>query len=157
MPSPETITHTIVLQPAPDLQRLSPPDTTPNFTAAQAWATLTNNGLDKPAATGKVQLLLGDLYSQTPATIQNYSWPPTSSNPDTNALPVYTHTLVWALYSQHQPVVGTGGGTLAGPPTEPGHSSTTAPQPACFFESTVSYIDATTGKALFSETFPPNQ
>lgn len=161
MPSPETVTHTMVLQPAPNLQRLSPPDATPKFTAAQAWATLTNNGLDRPTATGRVQLLLGDLYSQTPATIQNYSWPPTSSNPDTNAQPVYTHTLVWALYSQHQAVVGTGGGALAGPPIRQGGSSTTTatttPRPACFFESTVSYIDAATGKALFSETFPPNQ
>ena len=159
MPSPETVTQTMALQPAPNLQRLSPPDATPKITAAQAWATLT--GLDRPTATGKVQLLLGVLYSQTPATIQNYNWPPTSSNPDTNAQPTYTHTLVWALYSQHQPVVGTGGGTLAGPPTGPGHPSTTTattiPVPACFFESTVSYIDATTGKPLFSETFPPDQ
>lgn len=161
MPSPETVTQTMVIQPAPNLQRLSPPDATPNITSAQAWATLTNNGLDRPTATGKVQLLLGDLYSQTPATIQNYTWPPTSSNPDTNARPIYTHTLVWALYSQHQAVVGTGGGSLAGPPTrqggEPTPTATTIPGPACFFESTVSYIDATTGKALFSETFPPNQ
>lgn len=161
MPQPETVSRTMDIQPAPNLQRLSPPDATPKITAAQAWATLTNNGPVRPTAIGKVQLLLGDLYSQNPATIQNYTWPPTSSNPDTNAQPIYTHTLVWAVYSQHQAVVGSGGGSLARPPAQQGGAptttATTTPRPICSFESTASYIDATTGHALFSETFPPNQ
>jgi hypothetical protein len=154
MPTPAVVTRTLVLQPKPNLEQLSPPDTAAKITASQAWAAMISNGVELPVATGPVQILLGDLYSQTPATIQNYTWPPTSNNPDTNTQPIYTHTLVWAIYSQHQPEVTSGGPYIA---PSPGMTTTTVPHPPCFFESAVTYIDATTGQGLSSENFPPNQ
>lgn len=46
--------------------------------------------------------------------------------------------LVWAVYAAHQP--------------EPGSAS----GPPCMFESTMFYVDATTGQALVGEVFAPS-
>jgi hypothetical protein len=153
MPDPTIVGQSLVLQPRPDLQELSPPDSQASITAAQAWTTLMING-DEPLATGAVQLLLGDLYAYTPASIQNYVWPPTSSNPDTDIKPDYTHTLVWALYSQDQPARPGGGGGGGGGPPLSGTTVATVGGPPCFFYTAISIVDATTGKLLFSEGLP---
>ena len=131
MPHPVVVTTPLVLVPAPNLERLSAPDSKTTITAAQAWAALTRSAFYADRGTGSVELLLGDLYAQTPARI-------TSG-------PIYTHTLVWALYGQHEPIF-----PICGPVRPAGAAVTTPP---CFFGSTVSYVDATTGQPLFTESF----
>ena len=151
MPNPSVVSRPFVLDVGSNLERLSPPTSPAKVAATSAWATMTNNGLDGPVTTGTTELLLGDLYAQTPAAIQNYVWPPTSAHPDTHSQAIYTDTLVWALYSQYQPVAP------IGPPRTSTASAGDTQVPDCQYESTVSYVDATTGNVLFSEEFPPNQ
>ena len=83
MPAPTIVTRSLTPISGPNLEELSPPDATTTVTADQAWSTLTNTGLNLPAATGTVQLLLGDLFAQTPAK---------TSPPRTELLPLYTST-----------------------------------------------------------------
>jgi hypothetical protein len=131
MPRPIVVTTTLVLVPGPNLERLSAPDSNAAITAAEAWAALTSHALYAYRGTGPLQLLLGDLYAQTPARI--------------GSGPIYTHTLVWALYGQHEPIFPIGG------PIRPAGAAVTPPP--CFFGTTVSYVDATTGQPLFTESF----
>jgi hypothetical protein len=86
--------------------------------------------------------------------IQNYSWPPTSDHPDTEATPDYTHTLVWVVLGTDQAGVPSGGSSVAaGPDSGPSTTSTTVAEPLCFLKTTVTYVDADTGSLISSETF----
>ena len=145
-PAPTVITHTLTLLSGPNLEQLSPPGGRARVTAAEAWSVLTNGGLNRPAASGAVQLLLGDLYALTPAR---------ESQDGANAQPIYTHTLVWALYGQRQPVHPIGGPAPVpgGPAPMPGTPAASRVEPPCFFETVVSYLDATTDQLLFTEVF----
>ena len=131
MPLPEIVAEPLVVNPSPDMQRLSPPDVLPRVSAAEAWSVMGRKGWQTPSTAGPVQVLLGDLFSATPATI--------SANQI--ARPIYTHTLVWAIYAAHQPEL---------PADRPGSSD-----PPCYFESTVFYVDADTGRPLEAELFAP--
>jgi hypothetical protein len=167
MPQPTTLTAPLTIEPGIDLIQLSPPKVTPAVTAQQAW-----NKMEPPPNTlsvqnGPVQLILGYLYSATPAQIQNYVWPPTASNPDTASKPIYTHTLVWALFAQHQAVsAGGGSGPRLGPgPVLPSTantiptatSPTTVATPVCTFETIYSFVDATTGQLILDGDLTPGQ
>jgi hypothetical protein len=131
MPLPQVVVEPLIVHPAPDIQRLSPPDLLPRVSAAQAWSVMGRNGWPDPTTAGPAQVLLGDLYAATPATI----WADQTSHP------IYTHTLVWAIYAAHQPE----------PPTVPPQAA----DPPCYFESTVFYVDAVTGRPLEAELFAP--
>jgi hypothetical protein len=147
MPTPETVNATMTLDSGNET--LTPPDTPPAVTAEEAWKKLVSNGFG-PRASGSVRILLADLAAKTPATIQNYVWPPTSDHPDTQSTPIYTHTLVWVIVATDQAGEPSGGGTVAAPP---GSSTTTVPRPLCYLSTAVSYVDAQSGKLLVSETF----
>lgn len=129
MPSPQVVTSPLTIRPGPDVERLSPPDASPAVDAARAWSVMRRDRAAAPTTAGSTQVLLGDLYAATPALLE----------PGRPARPLYTHTLVWAIYGRHQPE----------PP------STRIGGVPCYFESTVFYVDATTGRALVAEVFPP--
>lgn len=131
MPLPQIVAEPLVVHPGPDVQRLSPPNLLPRVSAAEAWSVMSRNGWPDPTTAGPVQVLLGDLYSATPATI----WA------DQTAHPIYTHTLVWAIYAAHQP--------------ERPRDPASAADPPCYFESTVFYVDAVSGRPLEAELFAP--
>jgi hypothetical protein len=139
MPAPEVVSAPLVVQPAPDLEQLSPPDSLPEVSASQAWSSVRRAGVVVPTTAGSAEVLLGDLYAATPAIIE----------PDNSAKPVYTHTLVWAIFGRHQPELSSGG------PPLPRGSAATRMGPVCVFESTMFYVDALTGKSLVAEVFPP--
>ncbi|HET9077112.1 MAG TPA: hypothetical protein VFN68_09275 [Acidimicrobiales bacterium] len=130
MPSPQVVTSPVTIRPAPDVERLSPPDTQPVVTARRAWSLMRTHKDLVPSSAGSTQVLLGDLYAATPAVVE----------PGRPARPVFTHTLVWAIYGRHQPEAPAAG---------------TSDSPPCYFESTVFYVDATTGRPLVAEVFPP--
>lgn len=144
MPTPETVASPITFDQGNET--LSPPDTQPKLTAAQAWAAVAGSGFG-PKKSGTAHLLLADLSAETPATIQNYAWPPGSDHPDTQATPLYAHTLVWAIVATDQAEVATG------PAVGPLGTETTVQRPPCFLETAVSYVDAATGSLLVSENF----
>lgn len=151
MPAVETLTSPMTLDSGNE--SLSPPDSQPKVKAAQAWSKVTASGFG-PRQSGKARLLLADLDAKTPATIQNYSWPPTSDHPDTQATPDYTQVLVWVVLSTDQADVGSGGGSAAaGSDSGPSSTSTTVAEPLCFLETAVTYVDADTGSLISSETF----
>jgi hypothetical protein len=133
MPIPEAVAKTLLVRPAPDVEQLSPPQNDPQVSAAEAWSAALRDGFGDPSSSGSAQILLGQLYAATPAIVQ----------PDHTSRPVYTHTLVWAVFSSHQPE-----------PVARG-SSPSVGGPPCYFESTMLYIDAATGHALVGEVFPP--
>ncbi len=128
MPAPQVVTSPVTIRPGPDVERLTPPDAAPAVSASRAWSVMERERKATPTTAGFAQVLLGDLYAATPALVV----------PDRPARPVYTHTLVWAIYGRHQP--------------EPPSSRSAAP---CYFESTVFYVDAITGRPLVAEVFPP--
>ena len=130
MPAPEVVASPMTIHPGPDVERLSPPDSTPAVGPARAWSVMRRDRRAEPTTAGSTQVLLGDLYAATPALVE----------PGRPARPVYTHTLVWAIYGRHQPE----------PP------STRAGGVPCYFESTVFYVDAMTGRPLVAEVFPPD-
>lgn len=130
MPTPQVVTAPLTIRPAPDVERLSPPDSSPAVAATRAWGVMRGTRSVAPTTAGSAQVLLGDLYAATPAV----------ESPGRPSRPVYTHTLVWAIYGHHQP--------------EPPSSGAGADAP-CYFESTVFYVDAMTGRPLVAEVFPP--
>lgn len=131
MPLPEVVTATLVIHPDPDLERLSPPDSLPRISAAAAWTTMARHGWPVPTTAGSAQIILGELFATTPALV----------GPGNTALPIYSHTLVWAIYGVHQP--------------EASASRSGAADPPCYFESTVFYVDAQSGRPLEGEVFTP--
>lgn len=151
MPVPGTVTSPMTLDSGNET--LTPPDSQPTISAAQAWSKVAGSGFG-PRQSGHAKILLADLSAKTPATIRNYSWPPTSDHPDTEATPIYTHTLVWVVLATDQPGVPSGGGSVAVVPgSGPSSTSTTIAEPLCFFKTAVTYVDADTGSLLSSETF----
>ena len=128
MPTPRVVTSPVTIRPGPDVEQLTPPDAAPAVSAARAWSVMQRERRATPTTAGSAQVLLGDLYAATPALVV----------PGRPAQPVYTHTLVWAIYGRHQP--------------EPPSRRAGVP---CYFESTVFYVDAITGRPLVAEVFPP--
>lgn len=130
MPAPVVVTAPVTIRPGPDLERLSPPDGSPAVAASRAWELLLRDRAVAPSTAGSTEVLLGDLYAATPAVL----------TPGRPARPVFDHTLVWAIYGRHQPERPSAGEAADAP---------------CYFESTVFYVDARTGRALVAEVFPP--
>lgn len=130
MPAPRVVTVPLTIRPAPDFERLSPPDGSPAVAASQAWSVMRRDRAVAPTTAGSAEVLLGDLSAATPAVVR----------PGRPARPMFAHRLVWAIYGHHQPERPSGGGAADAP---------------CYFESTVFYVDAMTGRPLVAEVFPP--
>jgi hypothetical protein len=131
MPIPEMVAAPVVVRPAPETEQLSPPSGTPRVSAGRAWSKMLSNGFARVTAAGSVRLVLADLYSADPVVAPPHGRP----------RPLFDHVLVWAIYGVHQPEV---------PAQPPG-----AGDPPCYFESTVFYVDATSGRSLAAEVFVP--
>jgi hypothetical protein len=129
MPLPRVVAAPVVIHPDPDFERLAPPDALPRVSAARAWQEMWQQGWRQVTSAGSVEVLLGDLYATTPALI----------GPGATDQPIYSDRLVWAIYGAHQPELPAGAARQSGPP--------------CYFESTVFYVDALTGRPLEGEVF----
>ena len=132
MPAPRAVGRALVIHPSPDLEQLSPPDSSPTVSAQQAWEVMRREAPVAPTTAGSTQVLLGDLYATTPAV----------RTAGRQARPVFSHRLVWAIYDSHQPARLESRGAAAS-------------QAACYFESAVFYVDALTGRPLVAEVYPP--
>ena len=138
MPLPRVVSAPVVIHPDPDFEQLAPPDALPRISAARAWQEMWQQGWRQITSEGPVEVLLGDLYAATPALI----------GPGATDLPIYRDRLVWAIYGAHQP--------------EPPARTASDSGPPCYFESTVFYVDALSGRPLEGEVFaaggsPPSQ
>jgi hypothetical protein len=145
MPAPKTVKSLMILDDGNET--LSPPYKSPSVAAAQGWAKVVGSGFG-PRASGPASLLLAELSAKTPATIQNYTWPPTSDHPDTLSTPTYTRTLVWAVIATDQAEVGLGGAS----PAASGPAATVT-RPPCSLGTAITYVDADTGAFLVAENF----
>ena len=132
MPLPEVVAAPVTVHPAPELERLSPPAGAPRVSAGRAWEAMRDRGFTNLTADGPVHVVLGDLFSAGPLV----------AGPHRAPRPLFDHVLVWAVYGVHQPEV---------PARPPG-----AGDPPCYFESTVFYVDAVTGRSLAAEVFVPS-
>lgn len=126
MPSPEILNATISL---PGFgQTLSPPTSTPRYSASDAWAA-TSMLVDGRMWTnvGPIWLVLADLTDQDGQS---------------------TDRLVWVRVAENYPPLGGGGGPSLGANLSPA-TPTTAP--GCTGENDFSFYDAQTGQAMFEE------